>query len=147
MTTGEWFLGGATLFLALAASFNIWRDIRIRNKERKSRLMNEIIAWIKRGLTTFPEYARMENPFESKFVSVSVAELWSERGAILTAAQDFGKDFTELVKGTADILDRTFKEIADTSNIMVAKARALECQTSFTGLLKAASERKAKLKL
>ena len=45
MSYGEWFLGVATLLLALAAFGAIWQNHNLQQRERRGRLLNEIIEW------------------------------------------------------------------------------------------------------
>ena len=48
MEVGDWILigsAGATFLLAIAAFWAIWQTRSIQKRERKERLLNEIIEW------------------------------------------------------------------------------------------------------
>lgn len=137
MTIEFWLVisAGATFLLALAAFFNIWRDIRIRKKEAKLRVIDEIIAWIKRGTNIFADYTLMKHPFESQAAAQGLQILWSEQHIMRMIAEEFGNEFAKEVQIASDLCDKLFKQICEDKDISIIQECANECNTRFNWLL------------
>lgn len=152
MTYGEWFLGSATLALALGAFLSIWLNYRIQVKERKARLLNDIIDWAREGLSVFPRYYGLLRPFEDQVVNDLTDRLYCQRNYIRKIVKDcrITKDFpTKLqeavAEAEADITNfwngKSKNELAD------FKKTATDCAASFGFLLEVAYETRSELKL
>lgn len=115
----EWALplsAGATFLLALAASWAIWQNHSLRKKERKERLLNEIIEWaIDVGKCAFEQkYDTVTGVSTEYFMRVSRANTLSRFNVVnarseyvTNIASVFEKDLAlhSAVKGVTQKLD------------------------------------------
>jgi len=105
MTTGEWFLGGATLLLALGAFWAIWQNYIFRKEERNFRLktvaLDNIHKWIIDIVNTTSLYqsAVREGDEKQKLIAKSQCTAVFLHGAeMLVAAGIFGDDLLDKVE-------------------------------------------------
>lgn len=150
MTTGEWFLSGATIFLgliaagAIVANFiihkrNIAASRRIQDedidREHKRLTFREILDWVKRGIGLFSEYQRgVANRSERKALETRLRSLWVERDAIVIAAGELNNELAEKeVKKAGNKLEDYFINI--TGGVTSTKPTAEECEKTFVLLL------------
>lgn len=80
MTTDTWLAisAGATFLLALAAFWAIWQNHSLQKRERKERLLNEIIEWVsdfkRKAVPTDIDQVELAGKRKYEFISISLAD-------------------------------------------------------------------------
>jgi hypothetical protein len=124
MTTDNWLAisAGATFLLALAAFWAIWQNYSLRKKERKERLLNEIIEWAidvaRCGLEKeLPDLASITNMNEGKLhlamstnmLALSFQSMRGRNQYIHAIASAFGQDLLKAVDTLTKDLEEHIK--------------------------------------
>ena len=143
------FLAIATFLLAGAAFCAIWQNHLLQKRERKERLLNEIIEWARESYKLFYDMQQFYSPesnVEIEELEKSLTLLWAEKDAMVSTAKYVDVELTKLVDLVKDRLDNYWKNKGSWIP-QVVKETENELEALFATLFKKASETKTNLKL